>query len=283
MRRRFFQIDVFGAEPYLGNPVAVVSGADGLTTAQMQALTRWTNLSECTFLLPPTTPDADYRVRIFTLAREIPFAGHPTLGSCQAWLAAGGIPRQAGIVVQESGVGLVPVRISREGLAFAAPPLIRSGPVDGAHRARVTAILGLTADQVVDIAWIDNGPGWVGVLVPDAATVLALQPDRSPYTGPGSADIGVVGPYLEGHDPAFELRAFYSDAHGEIREDPVTGSLNASVAQWLISSGRATAPYRASQGATLGRRGRVHIDQDTEGTIWVGGTATVCIDGWTVI
>jgi PhzF family phenazine biosynthesis protein len=283
MRRRFFQVDVFGAEPFLGNPLAVVCDAEGLTTEQMQGFTRWANLSECTFLFPPTTPDADYRVRIFTLAREMPFAGHPTLGSCRAWLAAGGIPRRADVVVQECGAGLVPVRFVEGGLAFAAPPLIRSGPVDDADSERVVAILGLATDQVVDIAWIDNGPGWVGVLVPDAATVLGLEPDRSQHTGPGSVDIGVVGAYPDGHDPAFELRAFYSGAHGEIREDPVTGSLNASVAQWLTSSGRATAPYRAGQGAALGRRGRVHIDQDVEGRIWVGGATTICINGWTMI
>lgn len=280
MRRRFFQVDVFGAAPFLGNPLAVVCDADGLTTEQMQGFTRWANLSECTFLLPPTAPDADYRVRIFTLTREMPFAGHPTLGSCQAWLAAGGTPRRPDVVVQECGAGLVPVRIAAGLPAFAAPPLIRGGPVDDAYRARVTAILGLAPEQIVDVAWIDNGPGWVGVLVHDAATVLGLEPDRTPYTGPGAIDIGVIGPYPAGSELAFELRAFYSGAHGELREDPVTGSLNASAAQWLIAAGRATAPYVASQGTALGVQGRVHIDQDRDGAIWVGGAAAVCVDGW---
>jgi PhzF family phenazine biosynthesis protein len=278
MRRRFQQVDVFGDGPLSGNPLAVVIDAGELSTEQMLRFTRWANLSETTFLLPPTTPEADYRVRIFTLAGELPFAGHPTLGTCHAWLATGGVPRDAGVVVQECGVGLVPIR-GGERLAFAAPPLIRSGPVEEGRVAQLAGVLGIDRSQVVEAQWIDNGPGWMGVLLADAAAVLSLEPDFSRYAGEGSLDIGVVGPYPPDAACAFEIRALLGDDRGAMLEDPVTGSLNASVAQWLLGSGRATAPYVASQGTRLGRRGRVYVDQDPTGAIWVGGATVTHVTG----
>jgi PhzF family phenazine biosynthesis protein len=279
MLRRFQQVDVFGAQPFSGNPLAVVLDAEGLSTEEMQRFTRWANLAESTFLLPPTSPDADYRVRIFTLARELPFAGHPTLGSCQAWLSAGGKPRQSNLIVQECGAGLVPVARSMDGLAFAAPPLVRSGPVDECFVKELAKVLGIARNQIVDAQWADNGPGWVAVLLPDAASVLAVDPDFGRYSGDGSLDIGLVGPYPEGSECAFEVRAIFSDEQGNMREDPVTGSLNASVAQWLLATGRATAPYVASQGTRLGCIGRPRITQDSDGKVWVGGATVTCING----
>jgi PhzF family phenazine biosynthesis protein len=278
MRRRFQQVDVFAHEPLRGNPVAVVLDAEGLSTEQMQRLARWTNLSETTFVLPPTTDEADYRVRIFTLAHELPFAGHPTLGTCHAWLEAGGTPARADRVVQECGAGLVPLR-RRDGLAFAAPDLVRSGPVDDGLLERITAVLGITRDDVVDAAWVDNGPGWVGVLLADAEAVLGVEPDAGRDPGQGPLDIGVVGLRPEGAETAIEVRALFGDDRGALREDPVTGSLNASLAQWLLGSGRLDAPYVASQGTRLGRRGRPRIDRDADGTIWVGGPTLTVIDG----
>lgn len=279
MKRRFQQVDVFGAEPFTGNPLAVVLDGEGLSTQQMQDFARWTNLSETTFVLPPDSDDADYRVRIFTLARELPFAGHPTLGSCHAWLAAGGTPRQADRIVQECGAGLVPIRRDDKRLAFAAPRLLRSGPVDDVMQAQLATVLGIDREQFVDTQWVDNGPGWVAVMLADAASVLAIEPDFSQYTGDGSLDIGIVGPYPEGSECAVEVRAVFSDEHGAMREDPATGSLNASLAQWLIHSGNIAAPYTASQGTCLGRQARLRIDQDSDGTIWVGGTSVSCISG----
>lgn len=279
MPRRFAQVDVFGAKPVSGNPLAVVVDAEGLSTDEMQGIARWTNLSETAFLLPPTSPEADYRVRIFTLARELPFAGHPTLGSCHAWLMSGGEARNPDEIIQECGAGLVSVRRDDRGLAFAAPPLIRSGAVDEEYAELVARVLGIDQDEIVDIEWADNGPGWVAVLLADAGRVLALEPDASSYQGDGSLEIGVVGPYPAGSECAFEVRAFFTDERGTMREDPVTGSLNASLAQWLLGSGRAAAPYVASQGTCLGRTGRPLIDQDADGTIWVGGSTVTVIDG----
>lgn len=279
MPRRFQQIDVFGATPFSGNPLAVVLDAEDLSPDQMQRLARWMNLSETAFLLPPTDPGADYRVRIFTLARELPFAGHPTLGACHAWLTEGGEPRAPDRVIQECGAGLVPIDRAGGRLAFAAPPLLRSGPVEDGFLGTVASVLRIERDAIVDARWADNGPGWVAILLEDADAVLALEPDVSPYRGGESLDIGVVGPYPEGSECAFEVRALFTDESGELREDPVTGSLNASVAQWLLTSGRATAPYVASQGTKLGCTGRVNIDQDGEGTVWVGGTTVSCITG----
>ena len=266
---RFSQVDVFSDELTLGNPVAVVHDADGLSDDQMQAFARWTNLSETTFLLAPTEPSADYRVRIFTTYRELPFAGHPTLGSARAWLTAGGVPRVAGQVVQECGVGLVTVREEAGRLAFAAPPRRRSGPVDEADVLDVCASLGLERGDVVDAEWGDNGPGWVIVLLHDAEAVLALEPNAF-----GRLDkVGVVGPHPGDSEVAFEVRAFFPDG-----EDPVTGSLNAAIGQWLVGSGRAPASYVAAQGTALGRRGRVHVEQEGD-TLWVGGDTVVGITG----
>jgi PhzF family phenazine biosynthesis protein len=279
MLRKFQQVDVFAAEPFSGNPLAVVLNADGLSTEEMQRFARWTNLSETTFILPPMSPEADYRVRIFTLARELPFAGHPTLGSCHAWLHAGGVPRHAGVVIQECGAGLVRVRRGEQVLAFAAPPLIRTGPVQESFLEQLTAVLGIGRREIIDAQWVDNGPGWVAVLLENAEAVLAVEPDFSRYTGEGTLDIGIVGPYPPGSECMFEVRAVLSGERGEMIEDPVTGSLNASLAQWLLATGRATAPYTASQGTRLGRVGRPWIEQDSDGTVWIGGATTTHIRG----
>jgi PhzF family phenazine biosynthesis protein len=270
MPRRFLEVDVFTEAPYAGNPVAVVLGADGLTTEQMQRFAHWTNLSETTFVLPPEAPEADYRVRIFTPVAELPFAGHPTLGTCHAWLSESG--KQADVVVQECGAGLINVRRTPDGLAFAAPPLVRSGPVEESLVAHIASLLGVERADVVDAEWADNGPGWVAVMLPSAEAVLALRP------GVIDLEIGVVGAYPEGSPQAFEVRAFFQK-DGATTEDPVTGSLNASLAQWLLRTGRATAPYVASQGTALGRAGRVHVSQDQDGTIWVGGGTITCVSG----
>jgi PhzF family phenazine biosynthesis protein len=270
--RRFSQVDVFSAEPLLGNPVAVVHDAEGIGEEEMAAFARWTNLSETTFLLPPSTPEADYRLRIWTPGGELPFAGHPTLGSCHAWLEAGGAPASAGIVVQECGAGLVRVRRDPSGrLAFAAPPLMRSGPVDEADQVRIARALAVDPNDLLASAWIDNGPGWVCVLLRDADAVLAVEPDWAAF---GDLKIGVVGPYASG-DLAVEVRAF-CPGYG-MPEDPVTGSLNAGIAQWLAGD-RLPASYVSSQGTVLGRRGRVHVE--TEGdTVWVGGDALTTVTG----
>jgi len=279
MSRRFQQVDVFGARPFFGNPLAVVLDGEGLSTEEMQRLTRWANLIETAFLLPPTSTDADYRVRIFTLTHELPFAGHPTLGSCHAWLAGGGRPRQSDLIIQECGAGLVPVRRDASGLAFAAPPLLRGGPVEEDFVAQLAVVLGIRRSQIIDAQWADNGPGWVALLLEDAATVLAIEPDFGRYSGEGNLDIGLVGPHPEGSECALEVRAVFSDDQGRMREDPVTGSLNASVAEWLIGTERASAPYVASQGTRLGVEGRPRISQDGEGTVWVGGATATCIAG----
>lgn len=275
MRRRFLQQDVFTSVGYYGNPLAVVVDGAGLGDDDMARFARWTNLSETTFLLPPTDPEADYRVRIFTPSGELPFAGHPTLGTCHAWLATGGAPRTPGTVVQECGVGLVRVRPASDGgLAFAAPPLIRDCAVDEELLVRLATILGITRNEIVDSHWVDNGPGWVGVMLADAGAVLALRPGFV-----GELKVGVVGPYPDGHEFAYEVRAFFPK-DGTTAEDPVTGSLNASVAQWLLGTGQVRAPYVASQGAALGRAGRVHIDSDeVTGDVWIGGHVVTCVDG----
>lgn len=271
----FRLVDVFGVDDFSGNPVAVVHDADGLSTEAMQRITRWLNLSESTFLLPPTDARADYRVRIFTLERELPFAGHPTLGTCHAWLEAGGRPRDPARIVQQCGAGLVPIRNDGGTLAFAAPPLIRSGAVDGATLDEIAGILGIGRDRIVDAAWTDNGPGWVTVLLASAAEVLALEPARSHA---GRIDIGVVGPYPPGSEAAYEVRAIFTAGFGALVEDPVTGSLNASVAQWMLAGGRVAAPYVAAQGTRLGRTGRVSIAQ-ADGDIWIGGRTRTLFRG----
>jgi PhzF family phenazine biosynthesis protein len=273
VHRQFRQVDVFTEEPFLGNPVAVVHGADDLTDEQMRRFANWTNLSETTFLLAPSDERADYRVRIFTPERELPFAGHPTLGSAHAWLEAGGPPARMDVVIQECGVGLVPVRRSPHGqLAFKAPPLIRSGPVDEPLLDEIAASLGVKREDILDAQWADNGPGWVAVELASAEAVLALAP------GVTSRDIGVFGPYPPGSPVAFEVRAFTPLINGT-GEDPVTGSLNASLAMWLLSSGKAAAPYTVSQGTALGRQGRVHVTADADGSVWVGGRTHTLISG----
>ncbi len=274
MLRGFAQLDVFTAVPYQGNPLAVVLDGSGLTGAEMQRFANWTNLSETTFLLPPTDPAADYLVRIFTTTMELPFAGHPTLGSCHAWLAAGGVPRDPDSVVQQCGVGLVTV--ARPGgsgrLAFAAPPMLRSGDLDEATVAEAAAALGIERAAVIASAWIDNGPGWLGLQLATAAEVLAIT------AGNTDLKIGVVGAYPPDAPFAYEVRAFFPGV-GATFEDPVTGSLNASAAQWLIGSGRFRAPYVASQGTALGRAGRAHISTDDTGQVWVGGDVVTCVSG----
>jgi PhzF family phenazine biosynthesis protein len=267
----FRQVDVFTDTPYLGNALAVVLGADRLSDDQMRSFARWTNLSETTFVLAPRASGADYRVRIFTPTSELPFAGHPTLGTCHAWLETGGRPAGADAIVQECDAGLITVRRTEAGLAFAAPPLVRSGPVEEPVAERVARGLGISRSDMVDIQWADNGPGWVAVLLASAEAVLAIRP------GLLEMDIGVAGPYPAGSPEALEVRAFSPQISGV--EDPVTGSLNASLAQWLLGTGRVTAPYVASQGSAMGRRGRVHISQDGDGQVWVGGGTVTCIDG----
>jgi PhzF family phenazine biosynthesis protein len=270
--RPFRQVNVFSAEGYLGNPLAVVHDAEGVSEEEMRRFANWANLSETSFLLPPSDPAvADYRVRIFTPSEELPFAGHPTIGSAHAWLEAGGVPRREGEVVQECPAGLVRVRRS-ERLAFAAPPVVREGPVTGEERTRLVRALALADDDIVDARWIDNGPGWVGVLLRDAEAVLAVRPDWAAF---GALEVGVVGLYPEGSECAVEVRAFCPSIG--VVEDPVTGSLNASIGQWLAGD-RFPTSYVASQGTMLGRRGRVYVEREGD-TVWVGGDATTAIKG----
>lgn len=271
----FQQLDVFATGPFSGNPLAVVLGADALDAAQMQAFASWTNLSETTFLLQPSLAEADYRVRIFTPGGELPFAGHPTLGSCHAWLAAGGRP-QGDEIVQECGVG--PVRLRREGdsLAFAAPALRRSGPVEAEVLDKIARSLRIPAAAIRASNWVDNGPGWVAVLLDSRADVLALQPD---YAAMAGLVLGVVAPWdpaVDGSEAQFEVRAFVPGLG--VPEDPVTGSLNAGLAQWLIGAGLAPSSYVARQGTALGRAGRIEIRRQGA-DIWVGGKSVIRLRG----
>jgi PhzF family phenazine biosynthesis protein len=293
-QRAFKQVDVFTARPYYGNPLGVVLDGTGLSQAEMQHFTNWTNLSECTFVLPPVHADADYKVRIFCPGRELPFAGHPTLGTCHAWLEAGGKPK-AQQIVQECGVGLVKIkRDAASGrLAFAAPPLIKGGPLDEADVALIARGLKIERGDIVAHAWCDNGPKWRGVMLRSAEQVSALKPDATILAG---LDIGVVGPRGKvgvvgergstdapvqsvgaGSDTQFEVRAFFPGNNG-LCEDPVTGSLNAAIAQWLIGAGLAPTRYTAAQGAAMARAGRVHVEQEGA-DIWIGGASVTCIDG----
>jgi PhzF family phenazine biosynthesis protein len=272
VQRSLRLVDVFSAEPYLGNPVAVVLEARDLTTAQMQGFARWMNLSETTFVLPPDDPAADYQVRIFTPSAELPFAGHPTLGTCHAWLSAGHVPAGPDGAVQQCAAGLVQVSRTAAGLGFAAPPVIRSGPVSEPVIEQAAAQLGIDRAEIVQAQWADNGPGWIAVLLDSADAVLALRPSE------GSLDVGVAGAYPPGSECAFEVRAFFLK-DGKPTEDPVTGSFNASLAQWLLATGRAVAPYVASQGTAMGRRGRVHVSRDAEGAVWVAGATVTRISG----
>lgn len=274
-RRGFRQVDVFTSVPLLGNPVAVVLDAEGLSTEQMQEFCHWTNLSEATFVLPPEDPRADYAVRIFCPGRELPFAGHPTLGTCHAWLEAGGQPKDE-VIVQECGVGLVSIRRT-DRLAFAAPALLRSGPLEDPDR--VAAALGLDPSEVIAHAWCDNGPGWQAVLVESAERVLEVRPDPVLASG---LDLGVVGPHPAGSPVALEVRAFFPGASGQVVEDPVTGSLQAALAQWLIGAGLMPDRYVAAQGTVLGRAGRVHVERLGE-DIWIGGSSVTVLAGEAVI
>lgn len=276
--RRFSQVDVFTDELTRGNALAVVHDADGLSEEQMQRFAHWTQLAETVFLCTPSTPGADYRLRIFTPMRELPFAGHPTLGAAHAWLAAGGTPADAEQVVQECGAGAIAIRRIDDHLFFAAPPLIRSGPLADDERAAIAAGLGLDDEALLAAAWADNGPGWAAVRVADADTVLAIEPD---YAAMNGYNVGVIGPHAPTAEADFEVRALIAD--GEHKEDPVTGSLNAALAQWLIASEQAPRHYVARQGARLGRRGVVHIETDDSDTIWVGGRVTPGVDGRVVL
>ena len=282
MKRAFKQVDVFTSTPYRGNPLAVVLDGAGLSGEEMQHFTNWTHLSEATFVLPATSAEADYRVRIFCPGRELPFAGHPTLGTCHAWLEAGGQPKGER-VVQECGVGLVQIRRDGARLAFAAPPLIKSGPLPESDVALIARGLGIARDDIVRHAWCDNGPNWRGVMLRSAAQVLQLKPNAEILAG---LDVGVVGPrgkvgVIGAHDAdddtAFEVRAFFPGNNG-MTEDPVTGSLNAALAQWLMGAGLAPERYVAAQGTALQRAGRVYIERDGE-RIWVGGDVVTCVDG----
>lgn len=272
--RAFAQVDVFSRTPYLGNPVAVVLDGDGLDDVAMQRLARWTNLSETTFVLPPTSPEADYRLRIFTPDSELPFAGHPTLGSARAWLGHGGQPRHEGHVVQECGAGLVQIRQRDAELYFQAPPTLRSGLLDDAYLDAIADAFGLTRTDIVAHQWVDNGPGWAVLVLSSAQQVLELEPDLSRIP---TAMVGFVGPYPAGSAHDYEMRTFAPGVG--VPEDPVCGSMNASVGQWLTSTGAAPANYRVSQGARLGRAGEISVVSESDGSVWVGGVVTTCFEG----
>ncbi|MEN3121686.1 PhzF family phenazine biosynthesis protein [Janibacter sp. LM] len=270
----FAQVDVFAVTPYRGNPLAVVLDASGLTDEQMQAVARWTNLSETSFVLPPTSDAADYLVRIWTPQGELPFAGHPTLGTAHAWLEHGGSPRDADVVRQECGLGIVMVRRGAAGLAFAAPPLRRTGPLDDADVERVAEALGIATEQILDHQWVDNGPRWCAVRLGSAEQVRAVEPD---LTHAGDLEIGVVGMHPKGGPHLYEVRAFVPGLG--VVEDPVTGSLNAGIAQWLIGAGVAPRRYTATQGSCVQRDGVISIEADDDGRVWVGGATTTLVRG----
>jgi PhzF family phenazine biosynthesis protein len=270
--RPFAQVDVFAISAFRGNPVAVVLDADGMTVEDMQRVAHWTNLSETTFVVAPSDPGADYQVRIFTPTMELPFAGHPTLGTCHAWLNHSPGPHPPDTIVQQCPAGLIKIRRTAHGLAFAAPPLIRQGPVEASLVDHLASTLGLDRSAILDAQWVDNGPGWLGLLLRDADAVLRLDPVSV------EGFIGVIGPYPAGSPYAFEVRALVA-SNGTTIEDPVTGSLNASLAQWLIASGRAHPPYVVSQGSRVGAAGRVHLDTDGAGSVWVGGSTTTAVLG----
>jgi PhzF family phenazine biosynthesis protein len=272
VRSAFTQVNVFSADPLSGNPLAVVHAGEAVSDAQMAALARWTNLSETTFLLQPTNRAADYFVRIFTPFGELPFAGHPTLGSCHVWLAAGGKPRNPSTVVQQCGVGLVDVRCDGPRLEFAAPPLRRTGALDSDVLEKIRSALALSPADIVHHQWVDNGPGWCAVMLRSARHVLSLKPD---WVALDPLKLGVIAAQDAGHDAAFEVRAFIGPGRFE---DPVTGSLNASLGQWLIGAGLAESSYVAAQGTALRRAGRVHVRKEGE-TVWVGGDVVEVIRG----
>lgn len=277
MQRRIRFVDVFGHTAMSGNPLAVVVDSDGLSSEEMQEITRWLNLSETTFLTEPTQAGADYKVRIFTLSGELPFAGHPTLGTCHVWADLNDADEDE--FVQECGAGLVRLKRHDGRLAFETPPLIRSGPVDPVELAEFAYVLGVETSDITASAWVDNGPGWVGIQLRDARMVLDLEPDFSRHPKPGSLDIGVVGFHPPDSECLYEVRAFFSGQSGRMLEDPVTGSLNASLADWFVGEGKAQPPYVACQGTALGRSGRVHVSQDNGGTVWIGGNTATLIEG----
>jgi PhzF family phenazine biosynthesis protein len=270
---RFHQLDVFSEKPLLGNALAVVHDASSLTDPAMAAFARWTNLSETTFLQAPSSREADYKVRIFTPENELPFAGHPTLGSCWAWLSAGGQPKSKEFIVQECGVGLVKIRRDGKRLAFAAPPLRRTGNIEEETLNKIAAGLGILRNDILGHQWVDNGPGWCAVMLKSAAAVLAVKPDYPKLLG---LSLGLVGPQPKGSETHFEVRAFVPSLG--VPEDPVTGSLNASIAQWLIGSGQAPDHYVVTQGTAMQRNGRVFIDK-VGNEIWVGGHVVACVEG----
>ncbi|WP_327395380.1 PhzF family phenazine biosynthesis protein [Streptomyces phaeochromogenes] len=272
--RPFVQVDVFSTSPYSGNPVAVVLDGTDLSDEEMQRLARWTNLSETTFVLPPTVPEADYRLRILTPDGELPFAGHPTLGSAHAWLDGGGVPRHGDRVVQECAAGLVTVRRGEGALAFAAPPRVREGALDEDYLKRIVDAFGITRDRVLAHQWVDNGPGWAVIQLATAEEVLALEPDLSLIS---DAMVGAIGAHPEGSAHRFEMRTFAPGVG--VPEDPACGSMNAGVGQWLTSTGAAPSSYRVSQGARLGRAASIEVTVDTDGTVWVSGAAVVCVRG----
>jgi PhzF family phenazine biosynthesis protein len=273
-QRPFAQVDVFSPAAYLGNPVAVIFDAEDLEDADMLRIARWTNLSETTFILPPTTREADYRLRIFTLGGELSFAGHPTLGSAHAWLERGGTPKLPERLVQECDAGLVEVRRRAELLSFAAPPTRRSGDIEAEYLDDIVGAFGISRDQVVAHQWVDNGPGWAVVRLATAQEVLALEPDLSRIP---DAMVGAIGAYPDGSDHAFEMRTFAPGAG--VPEDPVCGSMNAAVGQWLTRIGAVSGSYRVSQGRRLGRAGDITITPDPDGTLWVGGSTNTLFRG----
>jgi PhzF family phenazine biosynthesis protein len=269
----FQQVDVFSSQPIRGNPLAVVMDADGLSDAEMRAFANWTNLSETTFVLKPQDSKADYRVRIFTPKEELPFAGHPTLGTCHVWLQNFGAGK-TGEIVQECAAGLIRIRRDGERLSFAAPPLTREGPVEPAFIETIKRALSVHDNSIVDANWIDNGPGWIGLQLRSRADVLTVQPDFAALNGLRVGLIGAFDPAVDGSDAQYEVRAFTSTG----LEDPVTGSLNAGFAKWLIGTGVAPGTYVAAQGTALGRAGRVYVQRDDD-DIWIGGDVTTCITG----
>jgi PhzF family phenazine biosynthesis protein len=272
--RSFVQVDVFSTSPYSGNPVAVVLDGTGLSDEEMQGLARWTDLSETTFVLPPTVPEADYRLRIFAPGGELPFAGHPTLGSARAWLEGGGTPRHDDRIVQECGVGLVTVRQGAGTLAFAAPPRVREGALEEDQLLRIVGAFGISRDRVLAHEWVDNGPGWAVVRLATAKEVLALEPDFSLLP---DAMVGAIGAHPDGSRHAFEMRTFAPGVG--VPEDPACGSMNAGVGQWLTATGAVPSSYRVSQGTRLGRAASIEISADADGTVWVSGAAVVRIRG----
>ena len=274
MARRFAQVDVFSTTPYLGNPVAVVLDADGLSEGLMQRIARWTNLSETAFVFPPTWAEADYRVRIYTPEAELPFAGHPTLGTAHVWLDNVGKPGNGSVVVQECAAGLVRVRSDAGLLWFAAPPTIRTGGLDEEYLLRIVTAFGTTRDRVIAHQWVDNGPGWAVIQLATAREVLDLEPDLSLIP---DAMVGAIGAHPASSKQDYEMRTFAPRVG--VTEDPACGSMNAAVAQWLVRNGAVTAPYRVAHGQRLGRAGDIHIRPDSEGTVWVGGAVTTLFRG----